>query len=170
MPYYQKITPKFYYGGKPPKGGRPIAAGKFPLLDGGDFGDIVGNHYVILFKQHARILRRDRGLTKEQGNAFRHFLSNTSPGRLLQPVKIVCFLPLGKLTEYLSVVFDNGASIMVDYLEAVLNHPTMTIHEAVGRIDTVSLIVDGELAGIVAATGYGPDREDTVTLWESPQP
>jgi len=170
MPYYQSINGRKYeYADEQPIVSKPIAPGKVPLFAAKDFGDIIGNSQVVLLKQHARILSRDNFISTEFGNALRQLLNNVKPGDLLQPVKIVRANanPRHPLYKTYGVVFDNGAVILNDYLEAVLNHPDMTIHEANGGNRHLALMVEGEVVGVIAGATYTPERADI--LWEAPQ-
>lgn len=172
MPYYQSIKGRKYeYADEQPAGFKPIAPGKFPLMLAGDFGDIVGNEFAIVVKPHARLLKLDKTASESWGNMLRSFLSKIKPGDLLQPVKIVRDNadprhPLST-TDYF-VTFDNGVSLMAKDLEAVLNHPSMTIHGINGESRNVALMVDGEVVGVVAGGIYSPKH--SVILWEAPQP
>lgn len=162
MPYYQSINGRKYeYAEEPPAGSKPIASGKFPLMLAGDFGDIVGNSQAVLLKQHARLLKRDKTASEAWGNMLRNLFNNTKPGDLLQPVKIV------KVGIDCVIVFDNGAVVLANYLEAVLNHPDMTIHGVNGGSHNVALMVEGEMVGVIAGATYPPERADI--LWEAPQ-
>lgn len=172
MPYYQSIKGRKYeYADEQPAGFKPIAPGKFPMFYAEDFGDIVGNAKVGVLKPYVHKLSRKTSLPHRFGDALRQLINSTEPGDPLQPVKIFRVgldrrnSPSAR-DEYV-IVFDNGVSLMAKDLEAVLNHPTMTIH-GIEESHNVALVVDGGVVGVVAGAVYSP--EHTVTLWESPQP
>lgn len=129
--------------------------------------DIVGDDTIILYKKYARVSGRRPMHQDGMGERLASFLSGIVPGRQLLPVKIVkveAYHPRD-IDSYI-VVFDNGASIIHYYLEAIMNHPTMTIHEAMGaKENMVALMVKGKLAGVVAGAKYESPR--SITLWEA---
>ena len=171
MPYYQSIKGRKYeYAEEQPAGFKPLTPGKFPLFDAKDFGNIVGNAKHILLKKYARILRRDNLIQDDFGNRLYELLNSIEPGDLLQPVKILKagtnrLNPPSARGGYV-IAFDNGVSILAKSLEAVLNHPTMTIH-GISESGNVSLMVEGKVVGVVSGAGYTP--EHAVTIWEAPK-
>ena len=171
MPSYQSIKGRKYeYAEEPPSGFKPLTPGKFPLFDAKDFGDIVGNAQHALLKRHARILHKDNLIQDKFGDTLRQFLNSIEPGDLLQPVKILKagtnrLNPPSARGGYV-IAFDNGVSILAKSLEAVLNHPTMTIH-GISESGNVSLMVEGKVVGVVSGAEYTP--EHAVTIWEAPE-
>lgn len=168
MPYYQSINGRKYeYADEQPAGYKPIAPGRFPMFGAKGFGDIVGNAREVVLKRHARILSHDKRILDEFGSRLHSLLSSTKSGDLLQPVKILRVglnrrNPPSTRGDYV-IVFENGVSLLASSLEAVLNHPTMTIH-GVDEGNRVSLMVEGEVVGVIAGAGYAP--EHAVTIWE----